>query len=656
MSPERASPVCRTIGAAPWEAGLTEAEFLIAVEQESWVEHKSQKHFTLMHFPPKWQDGSATLKSDPGAPPDTLVELLRAELGRDIPSIFFESGSRLKGADHRLQWQGAILPDLSLLVLSRQTRDEHGRIPISIKANSAGFSGNISFKSASFSDAAEFWSVGFSSTADFRDASFSGDAIFENADFFDRADFDSTVFSYYADFRGVNLSGTAYFASATFSGTADFRRAGFSGTANFKSSGFSDRADFREASYYGRADFESTTFEGATEFRGVGFSGVASFKDVKFLDTVSFYSVAFSASANFISTKFSKNANFGSAGFSGDANFTSVNFLSDAGFDNVVFSGNALFKSAEFAGYVSYNGAAFGGTANFHNGTIQIGSFDDVRFDSAAIFELGDIGESVGFDGTRFLEVHGLVRQAWGVLLVPVVLSAVSSVFAASEVSGVWRTLLLLISAYFAFMAFVWTIIGGSLIAQGDDGLLAIQISMRKLRQIASRSLNVELESLAHATEMKYSRLRSGKTLSRMLVAKPLERVSSILYEAFADYGRSIFRPFLWLFILVGGMAAAYFFWAQSIGFQMPGDQSGVWMALEFSWSNVFRPLSALSTHNELQDHNELSAALLHGIGETPVINQTGFLVRVVASLQSVLALVLGFLAGLAIRRRFQIN
>ena len=62
----------------------------------------------------------------------------------------------------------------------------------------------------------------------------------------------------------------------------------------------------------------------------------------------------------------------------------------------------------------------------------------------------------------------------------------------------------------------------------------------------------------------------------------------------------------------------------------------------------------SVSTQSDLSSQNPLAFRLLHdGSGS---VYMTGFIVRVVSTLQSIVALVLVFLVALAVRRRFQIS
>ena len=77
---------------------------------------------------------------------------------------------------------------------------------------------------------------------------------------------------------------------------------------------------------------------------------------------------------------------------------------------------------------------------------------------------------------------------------------------------------------------------------------------------------------------------------------------------------------------------------------------SEFWDALLFSAGNVFRPFGAWSS--ELANTDSWLQSFLDGGGDP--LQQ--LLIRLAASVQSVLGIILLFLFGLAVRRRFQIN
>lgn len=548
------------------EAGLSKAEFLIKVEKPDWVESDSQQHFTLMHLPPQWRDGGNMSSSLGSRLLLAQNKILSAQIGRSISKTEFEFVGEIKGADHRLQWQGVCVRDFSLRKVSNNQSNESVTVPISLDAEGAYFAG----------------------VADFTNAEFLGDADFRQA-----------YFSRELDFSGSCFRDELRFNSAMVCRTASFSKSNFLGYANF--------ADVR--------------FLGDAFFTGSHFAGDAGFSETKFLSQVY---------------------------------FRDVQVAEFADFSDVKITGRASFRSVEL-GDANFCDSHFEGITEFSNCIIKEGSFNQARFLSLVNFKRSSIGEDVSFDAARFLGAHRIVRKAWLYFLFWCLVTTACAMISA-YLSGFGAIAFASFSIFSCVIAITWTGVGGTHIADGDQNLMDSQVAMRSLRKVGRQSLNFELEALAHATEMKYSRLRLGSSIGAILFSKPSERLTSILYEGLGDYGRSLFRPFIWLFVLIFAMAGVYYNWAGLIDEGILADKSKIWMALEFSWSNTFRPFSALSTNDDLNSVNAVSASLLYGGGDAQSIDQTGVAVRIVASFQSLTAIVLLFLSALAIRRRFQIN
>lgn len=134
------------------------------------------------------------------------------------------------------------------------------------------------------------------------------------------------------------------------------------------------------------------------------------------------------------------------------------------------------------------------------------------------------------------------------------------------------------------------------------------------------------------------------------------EKVAATLYGLSSDYGNSIARPFVSLAVILAGFAAIYLALAIEVNLVDWRDRSalhsGFFESLDFSLKNVFRPLSALSTDAPREgDASRLAGKLLknYGLG-------FGLIVTAISIVQSLTGIVLAFLFGLAVRRRFQIS
>ena len=425
-------------------------------------------------------------------------------------------------------------------------------------------------------------------------------------------------------------------------------------------------ARFQFAAFSGDAWFENAAFSGAASFENAAFSGYARFENAAFSGYASFENAAFSGAARFDNAAFSKDAWFNNAAFSGDARFDNAAFSKDAWFINAAFSGDARFDKAE----------------------ISTGSYDDVKFGRDVHFTAEKLGQDVGFDGARFTGPHRIAKISFGIWFV--LLFVFCSSFLWSNYADSWRFWVAAVLSIVSGLGFYgWSVLGGLVAASSINAdLKSAQTGMRALRRVARQSLNHELEAIAHSAELKYRRLRPGATPLKALFTKPIDKVFSCCYEAFSDYGQSIFRPILWLLISILVFAGAFFLWTDrhtdcdmdyppfTLWMAPSNDQQVDWFspfqvqqaktcsvsfyqALDFSWSNTFKPLSALMVGDD--GRNELTSHLLYSVSGSETepkyqVDQTGFWVRVVATGQSFLAIILAFLLALAIRRRFQIS
>jgi hypothetical protein len=134
------------------------------------------------------------------------------------------------------------------------------------------------------------------------------------------------------------------------------------------------------------------------------------------------------------------------------------------------------------------------------------------------------------------------------------------------------------------------------------------------------------------------------------------EVVAATFYGLSSDYGNSIARPFVSLAVILAGFAAIYLALAIQVDLVDWQDreavQSGFLQSLDFSLNNIFRPLSALSTEAPGErEASRLAGKLLNNYGDA-----FGLVVRAISIVQSLTGIVLAFLFGLAVRRRFQIS
>ncbi|MES1156942.1 MAG: pentapeptide repeat-containing protein [Alphaproteobacteria bacterium] len=432
----------------------------------------------------------------------------------------------------------------------------------------------------------------FSGYAGFGSATFSGDAVFDSATFSGDAGFGRATFSGYAGFRSATFSGNAGFRSATFSGDAGFGRATFSGNAGFDSATFS-----------GYAGFDSATFSGNAHFGGAKFAGRADLR-VK----------TFAKAARFADCLFMERADFGGAPFGGDMDFTAAVFEKLASFENIKWpqaagDWHAAFDQALFRGTAVFTGAGFKALAAFDGAALERGvQIDDAREDAAkAMFahERDAARAAAKPDAEAWAEEQKKEREE-------------------KEAKPVTR---------------------GEIAAKRRDAretrLKQLERGCRVLKQAMEYSSNKTREQMLYRFELQARRAQADTPV--------WEKGFSYLYAAASDYGASMARPFVALAVILALFTAI--FYGLALAFGLTGDDAvkDAWQAFDLSFADVFKPLSALTA--EGTPPHTLGQRLLTETG--PGWNSG---IRVLATIQSLFAIVLAFLFALAVRRRFQIS
>ena len=655
-----------------------------ATQQDYWRDQEDHLisspdgsvRFTPLHLPLAWRDGSPV---DPSFRPDEteLNTIIKAKLEAAEETSINIIG-RVEGTDKRAQFQGVVFPRFSLADLTDRandlptTQDEPAGIPLSARFEFAAFSGNASFANAAFSGDASFYNAAFSGDARFDNAAFSGDARFENAAFSGDAWFDNAAFSGYASFNNAAFSGDVWFDNAAFSGAADFENAAFSGGAWFDNAAFSGNAWFENAAFSGRAIFNNAAFSEYALFNNAAFSGYAGFNNA-----------AFSGDARFVNAAFSGNAWFENAAFSGYTEFSNVLFLNGVSFagqgaelvnpeevhsldvsqDERMFKGalkipqqvtpraRRAFKNG------SFENAIFLGDAVITNrDMLDRLSFDSVFFGGAAEFQGSNLHQGVSFFGADFTFV---------------LTSPEGKSFAVHFEDDITH-------ARAAYAAYVFLFRLAHSIQKTDTELVFFQDYMRGwVREMLENapkpgkdtskhsSRHAQIERAFRKLKLSMEEVRNKiqeqdfyrkELLARRRrrdddVSKP-ERLISDAYKTTSDFGGSIMWPIGWLIgLTIVSWLFVYYPWHTGVVDNVfwerlsPGEgkviDDDLWRSLSFSLSNIF----PFGTFGETRKSflAELSPGWRLGMG-------------FVATIQSLIAIILVFLSGLAIRRRFQIS
>jgi hypothetical protein len=672
----------------PWRGWVRPFDKGPCVEESSWVEGSPAslqdyfidrlgpdlilieapdgRKFTRLHLPLVWPDGIPTEKADwsEDALDNDLWELLITA------SYPIEHQKRAYPApDRHARCDGAVFLRFDIEALcGHLSSAQDGRLPLALCCQNAAFLGDASFRSAAFSGSANFSNAAFFGEADFSCAAFSSDASFHSAAFLDYTHFNSAEFSEYADFRSTEFSEYADFSSAAFRGEADFSSAVFSCDADFSiaafsgdvyfSSDFSGHADFRRAAFWRRADFSSAAFcEGL------------SLTEAVFEATTTFAGAARLMRAPAETRDLTLAPTTGSQARSGLTGTVALapNILNDArrcfpqiSAENAVFVGDADFSNRDVLQPSSFAGSRFLGLADFHGSRLhQRVNLHRTRFEVLEYSRLAPSAARVGsrnMPGTREQGGHGLSSLLLlGKLLLRSLRvrngQSLTVRFLRRELDfgrTTWPPFSDTLyqasgRSAWAWMAEVQEQRARTAATVDDRRYEAIEASFRTLKQAMEDTRARLSESDFFKLELKARRRRRDRD--------QWEQVFSDLYGITSDYGASAWRPVAWLAGTLVVSAAVYFGAVNDFTLAPPTafDWNALTLdpdfaeALRYSSSRML-PFGALA-----DDDWAWRDTLLSGTWR-------GGLMRTLATLQSILAAVLIFQLGLAVRRRFQIT
>jgi uncharacterized protein YjbI with pentapeptide repeats len=345
----------------------------------------------------------------------------------------------------------------------------------------------------------------FDDEATFREMVFPDDASFEGATI--SADFVGAIFSGNADFRGaIFVSDTAGFGGATFSGDAWFMGATFCADAQFAGATFSSHGGtvwFKGATFSRHAGFESATFCGDADFGGAIFSGTADFGGATFSrhnGIVGFEGSTFSGAAGFTVATFSGDARFAEASFSSTARFEGRTFSFDARFDRVRFIGPGIFSRAKFRGAAVFDESEFRGDANFE-GLESTGTFSL----ASATFHQVPTFTGASFRGLRLDNVQTPRCQPLG-----------------------------------------W--------APDKDAAARFRELKRRANEAQDRDREIEF----FAQEIRTSRFHANRLPAYVPRVWEWRFWFGLLFGTFSDFGRSLWRPVLFWFVLLAVSGTFY--------------------------------------------------------------------------------------------------
>ncbi|MBW8732900.1 MAG: pentapeptide repeat-containing protein [Asticcacaulis sp.] len=445
--------------------------------------------------------------------------------------------------------------------------------------------------------------------------------------------------------RGVRFSGPVGLSESVVIGDADFRNGTFSARSDFRGARFAGTADFSEAAFSQHAEFVGASFGGPADFFGVRFIGRALFDAVQCLDDIGFYKAAFVRRLSMTDAVVYGRLNLEGIGRLNLEGITDGDPIAQApqaihlvaARDGAATSLSGTLDASAGPPASSFRSlpkllarrAVFHEDANISNrDLLSPSTFERARFHNRARFHGSDIHASVNLHATRFIDALRFrpsrpPAYPDALLRLRFLADANAAGFAA------WRK------------AYIKSRVERRRVDYTPDGYFdGLEASFRTLKQMMEDRRDRVREGEFFNLELRARRRRSDVPW--------WERIASWIYWLISDYGNSIFRPLIVMAALYAGLAAAYYALGQAHGVAVPGDH--LVSAFTFSLQNVFAPFSVLDAGKFSAADRWTSALVFSG--------DPGFslLVRTIAAFQSLLSLLLAFLAGLAGRRRFQIN
>lgn len=351
----------------------------------------------------------------------------------------------------------------------------------------------------------------------------------------------------------------------------------------------------------------------------------------------------FRGEAHFYKAEFDRGCDFSEAVFLTDALFTLSTFRHMTEFRIARFAGRATFTDSLFPGKADFYGAKFHRIARFNGvlfsattvGDTRVG-FHDALFESLADFRgarFGNISAAMSaFRGALFKDVADFSHcgTAWIPALDNAVLEKrlLLDTPGDEEAENVFRDQILPTAQ-----------------TNREAALRAIEGGCRVVKTAMGQARNEAMEQRYHRFQLIARRKQNSVAF--------LEKVFSWGYALLSDYGRSFIRPKLAMAVLLVAFLAIYYPITANLAFD-PG-------CLEHQRCGLGTQADAVTAFN-------LSASRMFPFGAYEAVGRSfldayaprhpvmAAVVRLLATFQSLMALVMAFLLGLAIRRRFQVN
>lgn len=423
--------------------------------------------------------------------------------------------------------------------------------------------------------------------------------------------------------RPVDLTGVQFPAAINFTDIAGPTRSlpgillvgvEFPATADFRGITFTGDAVFDGVHFTGGAHFDGVTFEGIVQILAISGPGAANLGSSSFVGTV------FRKTARFAQSIFSHSL-FSEARFELPAHFENTNFY-EADFSQATFMREVTFQRASFM-VAKFSGARFEGKTNFN----------DARFGEDALFPMAFFGSNADFSGqitqptpeksptfskATFRETHFLGRATFAnrQFLGPTDFSG--AVFeVAPEFHG---------CRFHQDTDFRNTVFRDEI---GKSDVNAAR-AYRTLRQAMESDRARKEQGMFYALEQ--------RALRKSRQVKGPAWLFSLLYDIGSGYGQKIGRPAFSLILVTLVSFGFYAFLISAQGSSAPGS------AFSFAIEQIIRPFVVWTTsYSPPEDMGMVWAT-------------SKFMLRLFATLQSLVSLGLVTLFILALRRGFKMD
>jgi uncharacterized protein YjbI with pentapeptide repeats len=402
------------------------------------------------------------------------------------------------------------------------------------------------------------------------------------------------------------------------------------------------KIDFSYFTFPGKANFRCVVFSKQTSFYGANFVGAANFVGSVFQEALDCERVNFAEKADFRDVIFHRDAAFWASVFEGAALFSEAEFLGTTRFGKVRFLELSLFGEATFAGECWFKQAEFVGEARFSRSVFQEVSFSECRFASSARFREAKFCGNANFTASSFDGLHSSFKEAtfikqanFSAMNVKHLFDMVGVKF--GEVPNFYQ-------AHFTEAPYLDDVSVPLPPFLGRDDPVNVA-NFRSLRRLAVQAHDHENELKFLKGEIRARRFTQDKWWHGAFLF-------GLIYDALADFGRSIYRPLLlWmipfpLFAVLYLLTSASIIWGDHMMTLCAGGyDSAIDKALYLSVRNTF-----LFTLGEYQTATREVYKCLYAQERPPMY------VHFIQYLQSIWSVGMFFLVALAVRNRFKIK